>query len=277
MDTAARRLRDALEPVAMHAVWSASTRSALGEHGLDFLQAYVCGRGAALGDTPSAVLVATFAVFDPGLIDAAWSARPSDLTKLIRARDTAASASLRAVIGDADEAEVARVAGLLEDACAGLDATGRPLFAALRAQPRLPDAYGRLWRAADVVREHRGDSHVAACVAAGLEPVAMNVLTELRVGYPLGEYTDTRGWPVASRDAAVARLEADGLVADGALTGAGQMFRDGLEATTDAAQSALVAALGDAVDDVIGRLDAWSALCIAAGEFPEDARKRAAG
>lgn len=261
----------------MHAVWSASTRSALGEHGLDFLQAYVCGRGAALGDTPSAVLVATFAVFEPGLIDAAWSARPSDLGRLIAARDAAAAASLRAVLGDADEVAVARVAGLLEDGCAGLDATGRPLFSALRARTRLGDAYGRLWRATDVVREHRGDSHVAACVAAGLEPVAMNVLTELWVGYPLGEYTDTRGWPVERREAAVAQLEADGLVADGALTPAGQAFRDGLEVATDAAQAGLVAALGDALDEVVERLDAWSALCIAAGEFPEDERKRAAG
>ena len=261
----------------MHAVWSASTRSALDAHGLDFAQAYVCGRGAALGDTPSAVLAATFAVFEPGWIEAAWSARPSDLGTLIATRDAAAAASLRAVIGDADEPAVARVAGLLEAGCAGLDVTGRPLFAALRSRARLGEAYGRLWRAADVVREHRGDSHIAACVAAGLDPVSMNVLTELWVGFPVGEYTDTRGWPVARRKAAVARLEADGLVADGALTTAGQTFRDGLEAATDTAQSALVAALGDTVDEVVERLDAWSALCIAAGEFPEDERKRAAG
>lgn len=261
----------------MHAVWSPSTQGALAEHGLDFLQAYVCGRGAVLGDTPSAVVAATFAVFEPGLIDTAWSARPSGLARMIRARDSAASASLRAVLGDDDEAEVARVAGLLEEACASLDETGRTLFAALRAQPRHIDAYGRLWRAADVVREHRGDSHVAACVAAGLDPVRMNVLTELWVGYPLGEYSDTRGWPRARRDAAVAQLAADGLVVDGALTPAGQAFREGLESATDTAQAELVAALGSDVEDVITCLDAWSARCIEAGEFPADPRKRAAG
>ena len=69
------------------------------------------------------------------------------------------------------------------------------LFAALRAQPRPDDPYARLWRAADLVREHRGDSHVAACVAAGLDPVRMGVLSEMWVGYPVGEYSGTRAWP----------------------------------------------------------------------------------
>lgn len=269
----------------MHAVWSPSTHDALAGLGLDFLQGYVCGRASALGDPPSATVAATFAVFAPDLIEQAWSAR-GDLATLVRVRDAAASASLRAVLGDGgrngdgngdDEAEVARVAGLLEDACADLDVTGRPLFAGLRARPRLDDPYGRLWRAADVVREHRGDSHVAACVAAGLDPLRMNLLTELRVGYPVGEYTDTRGWPVARRDAALTRLETDGLVADGALTAAGREFRDRIEDDTDAAQAALVTALGGAADTVIDRLNTWSERCIAAGAFPGDPRKRAAG
>src|SRR5947207_2733853 len=83
---------------------------------------------------------------------------------------------------------VARAAGRLEDAVDGLDGTGRVLFSALRARPRPADPFERLWRATDLVREHRGDSHVAACVAAGLDPVRMNVLTEVWVGYPVGEY-----------------------------------------------------------------------------------------
>ncbi len=44
-------------------------------------------------------------------------------------------------------------------------------------------------------REHRGDGHLAACVAAGLDQVEMNVLTELWLDYPAGEYSGTRGFP----------------------------------------------------------------------------------
>lgn len=278
--TPARRVRDALEPIAMHAVWSRATNAALAEQGLDFLTGYVCGRGAALGAVPSAVVAATFAAFEPGLIDQLWNEGRShvDLDELIAVRDRATAASLRDVLGAATtEADVTRMAEVLEDAVHGIDGTGRVLFAALRAQPRLDDPYGRLWRAADLVREDRGDSHVAACVAAGLDPVRTNVLTETWVGYPVGEYSGTRAWPEETQAAAVARLEADGLLADGAITGRGRRLRDDIEATTDAAQAELVEALGSGLGALAEELDGWSARCVEAGAFPPDIRKRAAG
>ncbi|GAA3226156.1 hypothetical protein GCM10017691_15520 [Pseudonocardia petroleophila] len=277
--TPARALRDALEPVAMHAVWSAPVNRALAERGHDFLTGYVTGRAAPLGEVPSSVVAATFAVFEPGLVDALWTAGRAlvPLPELIALRDAATAASLRAVLGDAAEPEAARVAGILEDAVAGLDGTGRVLFAALRAQPRLDDAFGRLWRAADLVREHRGDGHVAASVAAGLDPVRMGVLMEVWLGYPVGEYSGTRAWPEETAAAAVARLEADGLLADGALTERGRAVRDGIEDATDTSQYALVAALGDDLGPVTAALAGWSEQCVAAGAFPPDPRKRAAG
>jgi hypothetical protein len=278
--TPARRLRDALEPVAMHAVWSRATNAALAERGLNFLTGYVCGRGAALGAVPSAVVAATFAVFEPGLIDQLWTEGRShlDLEELIAVRDRATAASLRDVLGAAaTEADVSRVAESLERAVDGVDGTGRVLFAALRSRPRPDDPYGRLWRAADLVREHRGDSHVAACVAAGLDPVRMGVLSETWVGYPVGEYSGTRAWPPEVLAAAVARLEADGMIADGAITDRGRRFRDDIEAATDAAQAELIEALGDRLGALTEELDGWSKLCVEAGAFPPDIRKRAAG
>jgi hypothetical protein len=276
----ARLLRDALEPVAMHAVWSPSVNAALAEHGLNFLTSYVCGRGAALGDVPSAVVAATFAVFEPGLIDSLWTEGRAliSLDELISVRDTAAAASLREAIGSiSSEAAAVEVAQVLEDAVDAVDGTGRVLFAALRARPRLSDPYARLWRAADMVREHRGDSHIAASVAAGLDPVRMGVLAEVWVGYPVGEYSGTRAWPQEAYDAAVARLEADGLLADGRLTDEGRALRNGIEAATDTAQDDLLAALGDNLNAVVEQTDAWSQRCVEAGAFPPDIRKRAAG
>lgn len=278
--TPARRLRDALEPIAMHDIWSAAVNKAMAERGLDFLQAYVVGRGAPLGDVPSAVVAATFGVFAPGIIDALWTEGAAILPPkdMIAWRDQVAAASLRETIASiASEDAVVEVAAVLERAAEAVDGTGRVLFAALRAQPRLADPYARLWRAADVVREHRGDSHIAASVAAGLDPARMGILSEVWVGYPVGEYSGTRAWPEETHAVAVKRLAADGMIVDGQLTAAGRAFRDGIEAATDTAQDELLAAVGDDLEAVVRQTEAWSAACIEAGAFPPDVRKRAAG
>ncbi len=277
--TPARRLRDAMEPLAMHAVWSSQTNEALAAYGFNFLTAYVTGRAAPLGEVPSSVVASTFAVFEPGLVDALWTEGRAklDLTTVIGVRDTATAASLRTVLAGIDDAEIIRVAEILEVAVAGVDGTGRTLFSALRSQPRLDDAHGRLWRAADLMREHRGDGHIAACVAAGLDPVRMGILMEVWLGYPVGEYSGTRAWPQEAQDAAVARLEADGLLADGGITDAGRAVRDALEAATDASQESLIAAIGGDLDMVTSAFEGWSRLCVEARAFPPDDRKRAAG
>ena len=127
------------------------------------------------------------------------------------------------------------------------------------------------------MREHRGDGHLAACVAAGLDVVTMNVLTELWVGYPVGAYSGTRGYGPDALAASVAGLEARGWVADGALTPAGRAARSAIEDATDVSQGALVAALGDRLDAIVSSAEALSARIMAAAAFPADPRKRAAG
>ena len=159
----------------------------------------------------------------------------------------------------------------------------RPTPWGVRCSPGSPasrgpsDPYGRLWRACDLLREHRGDGHIAASIAAGLDPVAMNVLTELWVGMPFGTYSATRGWSTDQLAAAAARLRSDGLLAGDELSDRGREWRDGLEATTDAMEGGLVDAIGPGLDDVVAQLDEWSRRCIAAAAFPPDVFKRAAG
>jgi hypothetical protein len=272
----ARRLRDAAEPVAMHAVWNRSTNEALAALGLDFLGAYIAGRATALGRPGGAVVAAAFAWFEPamvsGLYDTATATVPLD--RLVAVRDATTTASLRSVLGDDDPTEVA---DLLADAAISADGTGRPLFAGLRGRGRPADPVQRLWWAADLVREHRGDSHVAVANAAGLGPVAMNILTERWLGMPLYSYTGSRGWAPEVMTAGAAALEARGWLADDALTTAGRTFRAELEARTDAQEQAIVDAMGDRVDEVCARLDGWGTRCIEAGAFPADELKRAAG
>ena len=154
---------------------------------------------------------------------------------------------------------------------------GRPLFSGRRADGRPRDAVHCLWWACGLVREHRGDSHVAAAAAAGLDPVEMNILTELWIGMPLLSYTATRGWAPDVMQRAVARLESRGWVRDGTLTGEGLTERLSIEQRTDAQEQPIVAALGGRLGEVCSRLNHWGQLCIAAGAFPPDILKRAAG
>ena len=274
--TPARRLRDAVEPIAMHPVWSRGTNEHLAGLGLDFLTGYVGGRAAVLGDVRPAVAAAAFAWFEPAVVaavvEAAWAVLPP--AELLAEREAATVRSLRAVLGDDDPAQVA---DLLADAAGALDGTGRPLFTGVRDRGRPGDAVHRLWWACELVREHRGDSHVAAANAAGLGPVEMNVLTELWLGMPLLSYAPTRVWPPEALDAAVASLRDRGWVEGDALTPAGRAARDAVEAATDAQEQPLVAALGDRLDEVCARLEAWGARCVSSGAFPADVLKRAAG
>ena len=272
----ARRLRDAIEPIAMHAVWARRTNERLAGLGLDFLGGYVWGRAAALGEPDAGVVVSSFGVFEPAMLSGTYEQARATCGRdaLLTARTDATVESLSEVLAGAD---VAPVADRLAAAIATADVVGRPLFAGLAGQPWPDDAFGRLWRACDLVREHRGDGHIAACIAAGLDPVAMNVLTELWVGMPFGTYSATRGWTPDQLAAAADRLRSDGLLDGDALTARGREWRDGLEATTDSTQAPLIAAIGSPLDDIVAQLDEWSGRCIAAGAFPPDAFKRAAG
>lgn len=272
----ARRLRDAAEPVAMHPVWCRRVNEALAALGLDFLSSYVWGRAAALGDPSGPVAAAAFAWFEPGLVHALVDAGRAAVsaTEVLAVRDRETSASLREVLAGED---VAPVADRLLEVAAGLDAHGRPLFAGLRSRPLPDDPFGRLQRGCELLREHRGDGHVAVVVAAGLDPVEANVLTELWTGMELGSYTSTRGWSPERQAAAVTSLEGRGWLADGRLTGAGTAARIELEARTDATEQAVVDALGADLGGIAGHLDAWGSRCIEAAAFPADALKRAAG
>jgi len=272
----ARRLRDACEPVAMHAVWSRTTNERLAQLGLDFLTSYVGGRGAFLGDPAGAVVAAAFAWFEPGLVTTLWDAARAVVApeRLVQARDESTVASLREVLAGEDPAEVA---SLLADAAEAADGMGRPLFSGRRADGRPADAVHCLWWACGLVREHRGDSHVAAAAAAGLNAVEMNILTELWTGMPLLSYTATRGWAPDAMQRAVARLESRGWIRDGDLTDGGLAGRLGIEQRTDAQEQPIAAALGGRLEEVCDRLNHWGQLCIEAGAFPPDILKRAAG
>ena len=273
--SAARRLRDAIEPIAMHSVWSRTTNEQLAELGLNFLTSYVWGRAASLGEPEPGVVVSSFAVFQPDMLAAVYEEGRAAVSRdvMLAARAASTIESLTSTLGDAD---VSDVAATLQAAVGSVNGVGRPLFSGLRDQPWPDTPIGVLWRSCELARDHRGDGHIAVCLAEGLDPVSMNVLTELFVGLPLGSYSASRAWSADHIADAVDDLRAAGLIDGDDLSVAGLEFRRDIEARTDALAQPLVDAIAD-LDAVIEPVLEWSQRCIDAGAFPPDPFKRAAG
>jgi hypothetical protein len=225
-------------------------------------------------------VAATFAVFEPGLIATAYDRGRARVgrAELLAVLDDSVAASLRQRLGtEAADADVARAVGALRRAVDGADGAARPLFSGVRSLGWPGDPLAQLWRGCHALREHRGDGHLAAALAAGYDPVELNILTELWHGYPLGAYSGTRGWPEPRTAAALASLRARGLLDGEGLSAAGMHARDELEARTDATEASVVEAVGADLDWLTAQLARWSASCTSNGAFPLDPRKRAAG
>jgi hypothetical protein len=173
--------------------------------------------------------------------------------------------------------QVAEVTGALRRAAEAMDTAGRPLFAGLAGMPWPADELGRLWHACAMLRELRGDSHLAACMAAGLTGLQANILTELQVGWPLHSYTATRGWPPEAMNLATISLRERGLIGDDALTGAGASLRADIEEATDRQLVPVRDAIGPHLPGILPLLQGWSQQIIEHGWFPPDPYKRASG
>ena len=273
----ARRLRDAVEPIAAVSFWAQPVYDRYAALGLDFLTGYVWSRSSVLGEVEPAVVAATFGVFEPGavvgLLGAARAA--CSLADVRDAREQGAAAALREVVGD--DSGLDEVLHALREAAICADVAGRPLYAGARAQPFPEDPHAELWHAATLVRECRGDSHLGACVAAGLSGLEANLLTELWVGYEPFAYAGTRAWSPEAMSAAQGRLRARGLLDGDRLSDAGRALRVQVEEATDTAMAPVLDVLGDRLDVVVERCDAWGAALVERGWFPPDTHKRAAG
>jgi hypothetical protein len=154
--------------------------------------------------------------------------------------------------------------------CSAAPWAGRAVYGGLRSLGFPGHPLGDLWRAADLVREHRGDSHVIAWAVGGADAVEVLLLTEQWWGLPARAYTPTRGWTGADMEAGFARLARRGLMtADEQLTDAGRAFREEIEVRTDELERPLLDALGDDLDELVDHLDGWSEAIIASGSYPQ--------
>jgi hypothetical protein len=279
--TPARRLRDAVEPIATIGWWSRPAAHAFTALGHGFFDGYAWGRAASLGpDVNPTAIISAFGVFSPGLlVPVIEQARTiSSHDQILAARERGASEGLAQTCGSISPASIESAGQRLLAAMQSVEPGPRQLFGALQSLPVPDDSHGRLWRAAELFREHRGDSHLAACATFDLDMGEMNVLTERWLQYEVGEYSSTRGFGPDQLEQACDALRSRGWMgADGNLTASGRSARDEIEQRTDDGQAKVIRVLGDQLDDLVRLCQPVSDAVLAAHAAPADPRKRAAG
>jgi hypothetical protein len=198
---------------------------------------YFASRAAPIGAVPAEVVIATFFNFNPDLvrraIPAAWEI--ADQVTVTAARLEGADAALRRMLGDAvDGDEMREAADLAREATGGCAVEGRPLYAG-HASLAWPDApHLALWHAQTLLREFRGDGHIAAMVAQGLTGCEALIVHEATGDLPPGVLQASRAWPDEAWNDATARVGGRGwLAADGSLSADGLAARAWVEDRTD--------------------------------------------
>jgi hypothetical protein len=271
----ARRLWSRLEPIHVVTYFSPEARSALSGAGYrGFWMGYFAGRAAPMGPVGAEAVLATFYNFSIShvsrAIPDAWTFAPPSAA--LEARQRGAAEALQRAFAGNDLAEAVQTAAVLARA-AGESAPmeGRALFAANRALPWPDEPTAALWHACTLLREHRGDGHVAVLTAAGIGGREANVLQAAAGLVPREVFGAARHYDDSEWDSVSARLIDRGLVGtDGKLTARGKDVKDDVEDRTDRLALTAYDALND--DQLLELLEALAPLAravIATGDIPE--------
>ncbi len=267
-----------VNPVHSAVYFSPALGKELAPYGIEDPSAvYLAGRAAPLGAASAGTVTATFYNFSHALVSrfvpAVWeSASPATV---LAARLRAVDSMLRGLLGDeaVSSPEMSEAAQLALKAAEACTRPGRPLYSANADLP-LPDApHLAYWHAATLLREHRGDAHIAVLLSAGLDPLeALVSHTASGRGMAPKWVLSTRGYNRQDWTAAQERLRERGLLDDeGELTEAGSALRKELEYDTDRLDSAPYEHLGEAgVARLTELAGGFTAAAAQAGAFPDD-------
>jgi hypothetical protein len=234
---------------------------------------YFAQRSAAMGPVGAATVAATFYNFNPEIvarhIPRAWTLATPE--QVLEARLDGVDKALTRLLGeDVESDSLAEAAELAREATGGCTAEGRPLYAAHASLPWPDKPHLALWHALTLIREYRGDGHIAALVLNGvgrIEALVTHVATG--DGFIAAAAKLSRGWSDEQWDAAEARLKDKKILGDTGLTDEGLQLRERIEAATDAAAAGPWEHLGPEktarLEELCRRL---SARVVEAGAFP---------
>ncbi|KAB8180731.1 SCO6745 family protein [Microbispora catharanthi] len=218
---------------------------------------YFAWRTAPLGAAGPALVAAAYYSFSPSMIaqyvPGVWeTATPA---QVLDARLRAMDRTLRGLLGDRIDEGLKEAAELAIRAAESVDVAHRPLAAANLDLPWPEEPHLALWQAYTVLREHRGDGHLTALHAAGLDACEA-LVSFAAVGAAPAENFAGRGWSDEEWSAARDRLAARGLIDDeGTATPAGRALRDQVERMTDELAASPWRALGEAGAERLAELN----------------------
>ncbi len=224
--------------------------------GLEGQSGYFASRSAPMGAVTAGTVVATFFNFAPSLVarsmDGVWArVAPSDV--LVARREAAAAALARMLGPAADTDDVVAAADLAERAAlrACERPEGRPLFAGHAGLPWPEVPLERLWHAQTLLREFRGDGHIAQLVDHDLDGIEALVLHEATGELPASFLRQTRGWTDEEWADAADRLRGRGWIRPAAtpehlaLSEEGAAVRQDIEVATDRLSAYAYEAIGE--------------------------------
>ncbi|HYZ92884.1 MAG TPA: hypothetical protein VFA34_10900 [Actinomycetota bacterium] len=267
----ARKMLRTLEPYHAWVYFAPEPRERYAALGItDGRMGYFASRSAPMGAVPAEVVIATFYNFNPELIrrsiPAAWSIASPD--KLVAARLEGADAMLRRTVGDAIASpEMAEAAELARRAAGACTPEGRPLYAGHAGLDWPDEPHLVLWHAQSLLREFRGDGHIAVLTAAGLSGCEA-LVTHGAAGEVAPETLQrSRAWSDDDWNAAVVSLRERGWVnAEGSFTDHGRTQRDVIEDRTDELAMAPWEEIGeDACTKLRALVRPWSKAIVESG------------
>lgn len=270
MNPTARRMFELVEPIGLIPYTADEPNETMFALGFtDYWDIYFAGRAAPLGFTPAEVVDALFYNFAPGEvarhIPNVWLTTTPQAA--IAARQAGCVKALRRILGDRVDAPVlARAAGLLMKAATSAPFEGRPMYAALRAVPVPDEVVGRLFHAASLLREHRGDGHIAALMSEGVGGLEAHVLAALDMNMPARRFGRLHHLPGAQLAAVVGAMRRRGLIGEnGWLSEQGRGVKKRVEALTDDLAAAPYEVLEpDELEELISALEQLAPLLLAA-------------
>ena len=254
------RMFELVEPIATVTFSEVPTEAFLALGMRNYWDGYFAGRAAPLGLAPAAVVHAVFYNFADGEVarHIPWVWGRTTPKEAIAVRERSSAAALRQLIGElADSPDLVRVADLATRAAVSAPTEGRALYAGLRTLDVPTEPVARLWHAATLLREHRGDGHNAALLAHGIGGTEAHVLLALSLGMRAEEFGRIHHLPKAQLAAVVDGLRGRGLVdAAGGFTDAGRETKERVEALTDTLAAAAYDVLSaDELDELVAGLE----------------------
>jgi hypothetical protein len=284
----ARQMWNLFEPIHIISYFTPEPRQEFEAAGVrGFWRGYFAARAAPLGEVGAAPIIAAFFSFAPVMVARALPASWTLITpaEALAVRQAGAVNALRRLLDEAGVTSVSAAADRLAAAAADLHPSGHVLGAANGDLPVPDEPLARLWYAATVLREHRGDGHVAALVAAdldGAEALALRAGVDLAAGgaqsrrsggWTRDQLQPMRGWTDEEWAGAAQRLAGRAVLRpDGTATAAGTELYAAVEEATDQAAARPWSSLAaESALELAELLRPIARACAAALPFPHPA------